>query len=165
MSDFNPTFTPYEIISHFVKKVVDISFNLDYYSYIKWKNTYTLGEFQMAKIKSFDKATLRAFRTEMDALLEKYGKKTGLDFEVGNMRFSDTEVDIKVKAKVSGVKTRTDSNLELFAKMAGITNLTNRSGDRLVEYKTRSPVYPFVFERGGKRYKCSEAQARSLFAA
>lgn len=119
----------------------------------------------MAKIKSFDKATLRALRSEMDALLEKYGKKTGLEFEVGNMRFSDAEVDIKVKAKVSGAKTRTDSNLEMFAKMAGITNLTNKDGDRLVEFKTRSPKYPFVFERGGKRYKCSEAQARMLFAA
>jgi hypothetical protein len=123
------------------------------------------GEFPMAKIKSFDKATLRALRSEMDALLEKYGKKTGLEFEVGNMRFSDAEVDIKVKAKVKGAKTQSDSNLELMAKMVGITKLTNKKGDRLVEFKTRSPKYPFVFERDGKRYKCSERQAQVLFAA
>ena len=118
----------------------------------------------MAKIKSFDKATLKALRAEMDAVLAKYGKKTGVEFEVGNMRFSEAEVDIKVKAKISGAKTRTDTQLELMAKMVGITKLTNKDGDRLVEFKPRSSKYPFIFERAGRRYKCSERQAQVLFA-
>lgn len=118
----------------------------------------------MAKIKSFDKATLRALRSEMQAVLDKYGKKAGIEMEVGNMRFSEAEVDIKVKAKISGAKTQSDSNLELMAKMVGITKLTNPNGDRLVEFKTRSRKYPFIFERAGKRYKCSERQAQVLFA-
>lgn len=117
----------------------------------------------MAKIQSFDKATLRALRSEMEAVLEKYGKKTGLDFEVGNMRFSESEVDIKVKAKVKGAKTRTDTQLEMMVQMLGL-KMTNKSGDRLVEYKTRSRKYPFIFERSGKRYKCSQEQAKMLFA-
>ena len=118
----------------------------------------------MAKIKSFDKATLKALRAEMDAVLAKYGKKTGLDFEVGNMRFTETEVDIKVKAKVTGAKSRAEQGLEVFAKLYGF-KLTNSNGDRLVEFKERNRKYPFIFERNGKRYKCSESQARDLFAA
>lgn len=118
----------------------------------------------MAKIKSFDKATLRALRSEMDALLEKYGKKTGLEFEVGNMRFSDAEVDIKVKAKISGAKSRAESQIETFAKMYGL-KMTNSKGDRLVEFKSSNRKYPFIFERNGKRYKCSDEQAKMLFAA
>lgn len=117
----------------------------------------------MAKIKSFDKATLRALRSEMQAVLDKYGKKAGIEMEVGNMRFSEAEVDIKVKAKIVGAKTRTDTQLETMASMLGL-KMINKSGDRLVEFKSRSPKYPFVFERSGKRYKCSETQAKMLFA-
>ena len=117
----------------------------------------------MKNVTKLYEATLKALRTEMQAVLDKFG--ANLEFEVGNMRFSDAEVDIKVKAKVKGAKTQTDSHLELMAKMLGITKLTNQRGDRLVEFKSRSPKYPFVFERAGKRYKCSEEQAKMLFAA
>ena len=118
----------------------------------------------MAKIQSFDKATLRALRSEMEAVLEKYGKKAGVQFTVGNMRFSDAEVDIKVNAKVQGAKTRTDAMLEMIVKNEGL-KMTNTRGDRLVAYKSRSPKYPFVYEsRDGKRYKTTTAQAKMLFA-
>lgn len=116
------------------------------------------------KIQSFDKATLKALRSEMEAVLQKYGSKANVSFEVGNMRFSDSEVDIKVKAKVNGAKTRSDSMLESIVANLGL-NMTNAKGDRLVEYKSRSPKYPFVFERNGSRYKCSRDQAQLLFAA
>ena len=115
------------------------------------------------KIQSFDKVTLKALRSEMQAVLEKYGSKANVSFEVGNMSFSDAEVDIKVKAKVKGAKTRSDVMLESAIKGLGL-KMSNAKGDRLVEYKSRSYKYPFVFERGGKRYKCSSEQAKMLFA-
>ena len=116
------------------------------------------------KIQSFDKATLKALRSEMQAVLEKYGSKANVSFEVGNMRFSDSEVDIKVKAKVKGAKTQTDALLEMVAKKEGL-KMTNSKGDRLVAFKSRSPKYPFVYEsRDGKRYKTTTAQAKMLFA-
>lgn len=116
------------------------------------------------KYQNFDKANLRNLRNEMDAVLAKYGVSANLAFEVGNMKFSDAEVEIKVKATVKGAKTRTDTMLEMYAKMSGITNLTNAKGDRLIEFRTRSPKYPFVYEGAdGRRYKCSETQAKMLF--
>ena len=117
------------------------------------------------KVTKFDKATLRAIRSEMEAVLEKYGAKSNLAFEVGNMRFSDAEVDIKVKAVVKGAKTRTDEALEMAAKMAGITNFTNSRGEKLVKYNSRSYKYPFVYEAtDGRMYKCDERTAKIKFA-
>jgi len=123
-----------------------------------------IGNYIMAKINSFDKATLRALRSEMEAVLEKYGKKVNVDFEVGNMRFSDAEVDIKVKAKVKGAKTQVDKMLEIVVKNEGM-KMTNARGDRLVAFKSRSPKYPFVYEAAdGKRYKTTRAQAKMMFS-
>lgn len=117
------------------------------------------------KVTQFNKDTLRAIRSEMEAVLEKYGAKSNLQFEVGNMRFSDAEVDIKVKAVVKGAKTRTDEQLELMAKLAGITKFENSRGEKLVKYNSRSYKYPYVYQgANGQMYKCSEAQAKMLFA-
>ena len=117
----------------------------------------------MKNVTTFDKATLQALRSEMQSVLDKFG--ANLQFEVGNMRFSDAEVDIKVKAVIKGAVTRTDKQLELYAKMAGIANFKNARGEELVKYNTRSYKYPFVYKgTDGKMYKCSEVQAKRLFA-
>jgi hypothetical protein len=54
----------------------------------------------MTKFAQFDKATLKALRAEMQEVMNKYAVKANLEIEVGNMRFSSAEVDIKVKAKI-----------------------------------------------------------------
>lgn len=120
----------------------------------------------MTKFAKFDKANLKALRAEMQAVLEKYGVASNIDFEVGNMRFSEAEVDIKVKAKVKGAKTRTDTILESAAKIHGL-KMKNASGDELVKYNPRSYKYPFVFKCGktGKMFKCDDDSAKARFAA
>lgn len=116
----------------------------------------------MQNVTKFDRPTLKALRSEMQAVLDKFG--ANLDFEVGNMSFDDTEVSIKVKAKVKGAQTMEDLMLVKFAQLDGIKNLTNAKGQRLVMYKSRSPKYPYVYQDGSKMYKCSTAQAKRLFA-
>jgi len=120
----------------------------------------------MTKFVQFDKATLKALRAEMQEVMSKYAVKANLDIEIGNMRFSDAEVEIKVKATVKGAVTRTDKQLELYAKLAGITSFKNAKGDELVKYNSRSYKYPFVYKNAtdGKMYKCDERQAKRLFA-
>lgn len=115
----------------------------------------------MKNVTTFDKATLKALRSEMQAVLDKFG--ANLQFEVGNMRFSEAEVDIKVKAVIKGKRTRSDSQLESMVKILGL-KIENSRGDRLTEYKARNTKYPFIFERNGKSYKCSSDQAKMLFA-
>lgn len=115
----------------------------------------------MKNVTTFDKSTLQALRSEMQSVLDKFG--ANLQFEVGNMRFSEAEVDIKVKAVIKGKRTRSDSQLESMVKMLGL-KMENSSGDRLVKFKASNTKYPFIFERNGKSYKCSEKQAKFLFS-
>lgn len=118
------------------------------------------------KFTSFDKKNLSALRDEMNAVLQKYGVDANLEITVGNMKFSSTEVEIKVTAKVKGAKTFNDTILEGRAATLGL-KLKNRNGDILVDYNTRAHKMPFVYIDGsdGKRYKCGEMTAKVLFAA
>ena len=72
------------------------------------------------KFSKFDRTNLNALRAEMAALLNKYGVDSNLEFEVGNMKFSANEVEIKVKAKVKGAKTLTNVILESRVAALGI---------------------------------------------
>lgn len=120
----------------------------------------------MTKFAKFDKTNLKALRAEMQAVLEKYGVKTNLDIQVGNMKFSEAEVEIKVKAKVKGAKTSAQGLIETMAKIKGL-KLKNSFGDELVEYNTRAYKMPFVYRNAadGKLYKCDERAAKMRFAA
>jgi len=57
----------------------------------------------MTKFEKFDRKNLVALRAEMEHVLAKYGVDSNLQFEVGSMKFSDSEVQIKVSAKVKRV--------------------------------------------------------------
>ena len=120
----------------------------------------------MTKFAKFDRTNLKALRVEMEALLAKYGVGSNLDITVGNMKFNESEVEIKVKAKVKGAKTFTNVILESRAKALGLT-LKNKFGDELIDYNTRAPKMPFIYINAadGKRYKCDERLAKLRFAA
>ena len=119
----------------------------------------------MNKITSFDKTTLKAMRVEMQAVLDKFAAKSNLEIEIGNMSFDEAEVSIKVKAKVKGAVTMDDKILTMVAKRIGITKMVNAKGYKLVQYKSNSPKFPFVYVKPtGARYKCSEEQAQRMFA-
>lgn len=120
----------------------------------------------MTKFNKFDKTNLKALREEMNALLNKYGVDANLDIHVGDMKFSEAEVTIKVTAKVKGAKTFSNVILESRAAALGL-NLKNKFGDELVDYNTRCYKMPFVYLNAadGKRYKCDERTAKIRFSA
>jgi uncharacterized protein YejL (UPF0352 family) len=120
----------------------------------------------MTKFAKFDKTTLKALRAEMQAVLEKYGANSNLEFSVGNMKFSEGDVEIKVNAKVKGAKTFSNVILNSRVSALGLKHVNSR-GDRLVDYNTRSYKYPFVYVNAtnGKRYKCDETAAKLRFTA
>lgn len=115
-------------------------------------------------ITKFDQPTLRNLRVEMQALLEAYGVETNLEITVGNMSFSDTEVNIKVQAKVKGAETLTDRILQMEVDRLGL-KMENKAGDKLVEYKTRAQKYSFVYESRGNLYKTDERGIVARFKA
>jgi hypothetical protein len=120
----------------------------------------------MTKFTKFDRKNLNSLRAEMSALLSKFGIDSNLELAVGNMKFSEAEVEIKVTAKVIGAKTRADSVLETMIKLKGL-KLKNVKGDELVGYNTRAHKMPFIYLKAadGKRYKCAEDIAKFMFAA
>jgi uncharacterized protein YejL (UPF0352 family) len=116
------------------------------------------------KISKFDKKNLQALRIEMQALLEKYGAQANLEIKVGNMSFSDAEVNIKVKATVIGAETFDDAILKTTAA-ANKLRLKNDSGDQLVRYNSRAHKMPWIYKCGktGKMFKCDLAGAKRRF--
>ena len=118
------------------------------------------------KFSKFDRSNLKALRTEMEALLAKYGVESNLDITVEGMRFSEAEVKINVVAKVKGAKTLTNVILESRVAALGL-KMKNKYGDELVDYNTRAPKMPFIYLNvaDGKRYKCTEQMAKMRFAA
>lgn len=121
-------------------------------------------DYIMTKVTKFDKPTLRNLRNEMQALLDAYGVKTNLEILVGNMSYSDAEVNIKIQAKVKGAVSMTDRILQMEVKRLGL-KMENKAGDKLVSYKTRAQKYAFVYESRGKMYKTDERGVVARFAA
>jgi hypothetical protein len=118
------------------------------------------------KFSKFDRQNLKALRAEMEALLQKYGIDSNLEITVGNMKFSEAEVEIKVKAKVNGAKTFSNTILESRIAALGL-KMKNQFGDELVDYNTKAYKMPFVYRcaKTGKMFKCDERMVKMRFAA
>ena len=106
----------------------------------------------MKKVTKFDKPTLKALRVEMQNVLDKFG--ANLEFEIGNIKFVSAEADIKIKAKVKGAETVTQSLLKQMVEMEGLS-MKNVQGDELVDFAPRNYKMPYVYKCGqtGKLYK------------
>lgn len=117
----------------------------------------------MSKFEVFDRKNLQALREEMEAVLAKYGMESNLEFSVGAMKFSASDVEIKVSAKVKGAKTFNDVVLESRVKALGL--VMEKNGMKLVRYDSKKYKMPFIYEKGGKLFKTSEEHAKFLFAA
>jgi hypothetical protein len=115
------------------------------------------------KFKNFDRKNLNNLRYELQVVLAKYGISSNLQFEVGAMSFSDAEVKITVKAKVNGATTVADSHLAWVVKTLGL--VMEKNGARLVRYDRAKWKMPFIYEMGGKMYKCDENRAKQMFCA
>lgn len=116
-------------------------------------------------IKSFDRTNLQALRNELTVALADIGAKHDIIFTVGNMRFSEGEVRMKVEAKTNAAKFSPNSSPDI-ARLAKMYNLPDDLIGRKVQYgvkimtiigaKMSRPKYPFIVEDvlGGK-YKMS----------
>ena len=115
------------------------------------------------QFNEFNKKNLSNLRAEIESVLKKYGMDSNLEISVGSMRYSSAEVEVKVKAKVVGGITFSDTILE--SRIKALNLVKEKNGRKLVEYNTRRWKMPFVYEMDGKRFKCDENYARVYFAA
>ena len=111
---------------------------------------------------SITKAQLKTLRTAMQAALDAAGI-TDFELEVGSMSFSATEVNIKVKGKLTGVATPSDKMFETKVAQHGLS-LTGHKGETLTAYNGNRPKYPFSYTTvRGANYKCTIEQAVAKF--
>jgi sporulation-control protein spo0M len=121
-------------------------------------------------ILSFDKATCRALRADLQKVLDAYAAKQGITLTVGNMSFTPEAVSIKMEAKIVGGKgireQKIDSALQLQAMYDGLS-LDVCSGKQLVGYNSRAYKMPYIYLQinTGKRFKTSRNQAKMYFTA
>lgn len=113
-------------------------------------------------IKEFNKANLKNVREDISAILSKYAKDNGIEIKIGNISFNSGSFSTKMEATVLGAETIDETILK---QVMAIKNLsrTSKCGKTLVGYNTRAGKYPFVFESAGKKYKCSEFNAKMYF--
>lgn len=114
-------------------------------------------------IKEFNKTNLKNVREDITAILTKYAKENGIEIKIGNISFTAGSFTTKMEAKVKGAKTKEDSVLEFMMVTEGLVK-TSKCGKTLVGYNTRGKRYPYIFENAGKRFKCSEVQAKAYFS-
>lgn len=114
----------------------------------------------MKKIKEFNKATLKDFRNELNALLVKYEKKCGVELKSKGIKYSSNTITVSVEGKVVGTQSKEAKALELFTKFkeGDIINVRGLGKSKLVGYKARNRKYPFIVEFSGKQYKLSQSQ-------
>lgn len=108
------------------------------------------------------RAQLKVLRTQLQDALD-YMDSDNFELQVGNMRFTDTEVTIKLEGKLKGAKSEGDRLLEMMMKQHGLKE-TSARGDTLFEYAPRRHKYPFGYRtKRGAHYKCTLEQAKARF--
>lgn len=121
-------------------------------------------------ITSFDRAGLRVLRTDLDAALKAVADKHGITLTVGSMRFSESEVRMKLTANTGSsaelVQAKTDASAADLARLSALYDLPEGLLGRKITVrgshftisgaKLSRRKYPFsVIGAQGGKYKMS----------
>ncbi len=116
----------------------------------------------MKNIKEFDQKTLKVLRTELDAVLAKFEKKSGVEIKLGKIKYSSNTISLAIEGKIVGSQSIEAQKLELFTKFKenDIIRLANLGECKVVGFKSKNRKYPYIVEtlHTAKRYKLSESQ-------
>ena len=105
-------------------------------------------------MQTFNKVTCQNLRRDLGTILAKYGTTTGIEFNVGSMRFLPNETSIKITARIAGTPKKEEKALEHWIVRFGLKEV-NFQGFKLVEYQERRYKFPFIYINSidGKKYK------------
>lgn len=119
-------------------------------------------------IQNLDRTAVRMINAEIEAALQQVSEKYGIQIDLGNSSFTNTNCELKVKYAVKGgdgmVMTREAEDYNRYARMKGFTkklgDLITMGGNtyEIVGMKPRSTKYPILAKCTitGKTYKFSE---------
>ena len=125
----------------------------------------------MTKITQFNRPQLRTLRDELQTELNGLGARLGLNISAGNISYEQNACTIQVKAKINGKLTRNQQSISMHASLLGLNNLkygsilqSARNGQvRLIDYKPRSPKYPWILElQNGNQIKTSDRGLQNM---
>jgi len=125
----------------------------------------------MTKITQFNRPQLRTLRDELQTELNTLGARLGLNISAGNISYEQNACTIQVKAKINGKLTRNQQSISMHASLLGLNNLkygsilqSARNGQvRLIDYKPRSPKYPWILElQNGNQIKTSDRGLQNM---
>ena len=96
----------------------------------------------------------KQFRSELEALLAKYGAEANFEIKVGKITYWETTMKAEIVATVAGEKKLEEKALDAIIKSYKL-NQVNSAGDRLIEFHSGRGKYKFVYisARDSKRYK------------
>lgn len=120
------------------------------------------------KVERFDKPTLEFLRNELEETLKQLSKH-GLKIDVGSMRYSSHEVDVKLNILIEGQKSRSQESLTHIADMLDLdlTKIVNYNGKAysLVDYRPKASVWEFVVQdnKTGKQVLMKRNTIREMF--
>jgi tRNA G10 N-methylase Trm11 len=126
----------------------------------------------MKKLAKFTKPVLKKLRVDIDDALKAVADKYGIEINGGNWSFSEATVSMKFEGKIDGAMSAEMIALEMYSEMEVGKKLTtgdefNFGGNvgvaKVLEYKTRSPKYPFIVDNGKGRFKIgAESMKRAI---
>lgn len=120
------------------------------------------------KVERFDKPTLEFLRNELEETLKQLSKH-GLKIDVGSMRYSSHEVDVKLNILIEGQKSRSQESLTHIADMLDLdlTKIVNYNGKAysLVDYRPKASVWEFVVQdnKTGKQVLMKRNTIKEMF--
>lgn len=111
----------------------------------------------MSNIKSFDRATLKSIRIEIDAALAQLAAKHGFSMKLGAVRFTETNFTGKVEASLSGEAPE----VQRYRDMCGVYGLDAKMLGKNVHFAgevfkvigMKSGYKSVLAERGGRTYR------------
>lgn len=125
-----------------------------------------------------DKKTLREIRAQLEIAFENINNFTdlsstvlnGIELSLGNCSFNEDNATFKLNVKVAGSKSEELKSLEFFANLYNLDlskiAASNSKRFSLVGYNGKARTYPFIMQDlgTGSKYKCSESEAKRMFA-
>jgi hypothetical protein len=98
----------------------------------------------MKQVKLFKSGTFSEFKSELNKVLEKFSKETGVDVEIKRGAYRTTSATIELKAVIHGKDTFESEYCYAMtgAKIGDIINIPKLGKVKITDYVTRRPKYP-----------------------
>lgn len=112
------------------------------------------------KITHFDRAACKMLTPRVQqALQDHFGDLT---VKTGAIKFNATSMTIQVTFETDGAAEVQERNVAFACELHDVAK-TSVPGYEIVDYRDRSPKYPFIVEHDGSKWKYSPEQARRTF--